>query len=600
MAPAQNGILTPPGPHSVPPVGRMPASPILHARPPEVELLRRCAWEVGEAKPATGYHPPEPHVGLAVVCPGQGFAHWRIPDAWIERTAHDRGTAWRDCRLILRLYDISYIEFNGLNAHHIQDCGLPSACGHLFFKQPRLGTWQLAEVGFVLRDGEFIPAARSRGVAFPPDRPTSQGGQAALLIRPGKTVEPIDNVWEQDRILAERRRPQLRHPLRLAAFSLASLASGQDGTLARFVTELAAGQCAQGHEVHVFVPASDALSTDRLVDGVHYHPLSIANGTDATTMANWFGRAAAARLGEVGPFDLLHLHEWTTATGPHIGSGPAVLSLGSTEATRRNGNASGPESAAIEDAEREAAQKANRVLTPAWLRERAVTELGLESDRVAAFPMEGRIANEWECPLDCGQVKMEIGVGPLDRLILFVGPLDHAAGVDLLLEALPVLLHRWGNLRLGVVGEGHQSGGLQHRADQLGISHAVRLLGHVEGGHLTKVLRSAEALVLPSRCRVPMDDAVVDLARRAGRPVVTTHGGPAHLVRHEETGIITYDNPGSMVWAVDRILGDSAHAERMGQNGRRTEAGAIVWADVARHYLELCAGWFPELTETRW
>jgi len=81
-------------------------------------------------------------------------------------------------------------------------------------------------------------------------------------------------------------------------------------------------------------------------------------------------------------------------------------------------------------------------------------------------------------------------------------------------------------------------------------------LGHVERPQVARLLRAAEALVLPSRYRVPFDDAVVDLARRAGRPVVTTHGGPAHLIRHEETGIITYDNPGSMVWALDRILGD--------------------------------------------
>ncbi len=101
--------------------------------------------------------------------------------------------------------------------------------------------------------------------------------------------------------------------------------------------------------------------------------------------------------------------------------------------------------------------------------------------------------------------------------------------------------------------------------------------------------------MLPSRYRVPFDDAVVELARRAGRPVVTTHAGPAHLVRHEEDGIVTYDNPGSMVWAIDRVFGDPTHANRMGQNGRRTDGTAIVWGDVARHYLELCAATFPEL-----
>jgi len=83
--------------------------------------------------------------------------------------------------------------------------------------------------------------------------------------------------------------------------------------------------------------------------------------------------------------------------------------------------------------------------------------------------------------------------------------------------------------------------------------------------------------------------------------VVTTHGGPAHLVRHEENGIVTYDNPGSMVWALDRILGDASHAECMGQSGRRgSDGGGVIWSEVARHYLELCAAHFPELTEGQW
>ncbi|HVS34171.1 MAG TPA: glycosyltransferase, partial [Gemmataceae bacterium] len=222
-------------------------------------------------------------------------------------------------------------------------------------------------------------------------------------------------------------------------------------------------------------------------------------------------------------------------------------------------------------------------------------------DRVRAFPMEGRLPNEWEAPLDYGRVKMEVGFGPLDRLIAFVGPMEHWAGPDLLIEALPTLLQRASQLRLAFVGLGGMAGHLEHRAGQLGVGYAVRSLGHVEGPRLTRILRAAEALALPSRYRYPFDDAVVDLARRAGRPVVTTHGGPAHLVRHEENGVVTYDNPGSMVWALDRIIGDPAHAERMGRNGQRDGGGTTpVWGDVARMYQELCAILFPQLAETQW
>jgi glycosyltransferase involved in cell wall biosynthesis len=133
----------------------------------------------------------------------------------------------------------------------------------------------------------------------------------------------------------------------------------------------------------------------------------------------------------------------------------------------------------------------------------------------------------------------------------------------------------------------------------MGLGHAVRLFGHLEGPPLTKLLRCSDALVLPSRNRVHGDDAVVDLARLAGIPVVTTHGGPKHLVKHDENGVVTYDNPGSMVWAFDRILGDRAHAAQMGERGRRRQNENLSWAEVAKLYADICAESFPELTEAR-
>jgi glycogen(starch) synthase len=569
------------------------------ARPPlpTAEFLRHVAWEMGERRRGDSYAPAQAHVGLAAVSPAEGFVHWRIPHDWVERTARARGGAWHNSRPVLRLYDVSFIQFNGFNAHSFHDHTLPGLCGEYVFRLPRPGTWQLAEIGFLLQSGEFIPAARSQPVAFPPDRPSSRGSHAALLVDDCGRLEEIGNLWDHDRILDERRRPRLRKSLRFTALAFTSLASGHDGPAARFVSELAAGQVAQGHEVHVLVPATPALAADRQEAGVHYHTLSIDPDGSPLERARDFGLAAAERLGELPPADLLHLHDWMAALGPRP-SCPAVLSLGSIERTRRNGTPPSPLSLAITEAEREAAETAACVLTPDWLKDRATTELGLQGGRVVAFPMEGRMPNEWECPLDYGQVKREIGVGPVDRLLLFIGPLEHAAGVDLILEAMPVLVSRYHNLRLAYAGAGPMHGHLQHRVHELGVAHAVRLLGHVDECRVKRLLRAAEALVLPSRYRVPFDDAVVDLARRAGRPVVTTHGGPAHLVRHEENGVITYDNPGSMVWAGDRILGDPGHAERMGRNGRRSSDGSVVWNEVAQHYLALCAARFPELTET--
>ncbi len=558
------------------------------------ESLRRLAWEIGERSAAESYVPKENHAGLAAVTPTQGFVHWRIRQEWVDETARRRGATWQNCRLIVRLYDVSYIHFTGFNAHRLQDETLPSLCGQRFFQLPRAGTTQIAEVGFLLRSGEFLPAARSGSASFGRDRWSPQRSHDALYVDERGRIEPAGNVWEQERFLREMRRPRLRQGLRIAYFTF----NGEDGQTPAFVRELSRCQRALGHEIHIFT-AADTARPVRIEEGVRYHSVPLRANGSPIAAAQAFARRLEEQLAQAPPFDLLHHHEWQTGSIGSRSRLPRVLSLTSLESTRRNGATPAPQSRAVEEAERAAARPMPCILTPDWLRQRIVAELGVDDARVCPFPMEGRLANEWDCPLDYGHVKGEIGVGPLDRLILYVGPLEHAAGVDLLVEALPAALRRHGNLRLAFIGAGSLHGSLEHRAHQLGVAFAVRLLGHREGPQVTRLVRAAEALILPSRCRLPFDDAVVDLARKAGRAVVTTHGGPAHLIRHEENGLLTYDNPGSMVWALDRLLSDATHTERMGRNGQRHEGSIRNWSDVARLYLELCAERFPDLTTTR-
>jgi len=568
--------------------------------PRDAEFLRHCAWEIGERRAAERYTPQVNHVGLAMVNPTQGFIHWHMLPEWVEQARERCRDSWHHCRMVVRLYDVSHIHFTGLNAHRIQDHSLPALCGQLFFPVPGgAGTWQLAEVGFLLRNGDFLPAARSQVVQFARDSASPHCDHTALWVDHERNVEEVGNVWDQEKFLAELNAPRLRSPLRIGSFAFESLASGQDTELARFVSELAAAQCALGHEVHVFVPAAGEFTADLMRGGVYYHPLRVPPTGSCLEAAREFALSAEQALDGFPPFDLINFHEWMTGYAGWYGARPAVAALSSIEATRRGDAPPTEESQEIEQVERELAQSARCLLVPHGLWSRAVEELGPDRSRVHGFSMEGRPPDDWEAPLDYGQVKMEVGIGPLDRMLLYVGPLEHAAGVDLMVEALPVVLQRMHNVRFAFVGAGNLAGALDSRAHQLRVAHAVRLLGHVELSQLSRLLRAAEALVLPSRYRIPFDDAVVDLARKAGRPVITTHGGPAHLVRHEENGIITYDNTGSMVWAMDRVLGDPANAERMGRNGRRHETNAPSWDDAARRYFELCVQCIPELTVRR-
>src|SRR5262249_34891338 len=182
------------------------------------------------------------------------------------------------------------------------------------------------------------------------------------------------------------------------------------------------------------------------------------------------------------------------------GSRPSVFSLTSVEAMR-SADRSGNLFTAIQQAEQRVALAAGCIVVPAWVRDQMVRELGVDEKRVHAFPMEARLPSGWQAPLDCREVRRGLGLGPCARLLLFIGPLEHAAGPDLLVEALPAVRSRIPSLRIAFAGAGDMHGALQDRANQLGLGGMVRVLGHVDRPHLVRLMRAAEALVLPSRDR---------------------------------------------------------------------------------------------------
>src|SRR5689334_22136622 len=58
------------------------------------EVLRQCAWQIGEQRATDRFVPTDNHVALAQVTPNQGFAHWRIKHEWIDGISRRRSHDW--------------------------------------------------------------------------------------------------------------------------------------------------------------------------------------------------------------------------------------------------------------------------------------------------------------------------------------------------------------------------------------------------------------------------------------------------------------------------------------------------------------------------
>lgn len=153
--------------------------------------------------------------------------------------------------------------------------------------------------------------------------------------------------------------------------------------------------------------------------------------------------------------------------------------------------------------------------------------------------------------------------------LLFVGRLETVKGVDVLLAALARLAQQGVRPLLDVVGAGSQRAALEEVVADLGLGDQVRFLGALPAAEVSERLRTAAALVLPSRFE---GFALVLLeAWASGTAVVTTSVGAVPQVCHDgvDSLVVPPDDPAAMAEALARVVSDPALAQRLGIAARK-------------------------------
>jgi hypothetical protein len=68
---------------------------------------------------------------------------------------------------VIRIYDVTKIEFNGKNAHHLYDIPIPYQQGYWIVKGLFSNRSYLAEIGVKLSNNDFFPVLRSNSIRMP-------------------------------------------------------------------------------------------------------------------------------------------------------------------------------------------------------------------------------------------------------------------------------------------------------------------------------------------------------------------------------------------------------------------------------------------------
>ncbi|TVP57538.1 MAG: glycosyltransferase family 1 protein [Nodularia sp. (in: Bacteria)] len=197
--------------------------------------------------------------------------------------------------------------------------------------------------------------------------------------------------------------------------------------------------------------------------------------------------------------------------------------------------------------------------------------------------------------VECQAARLELGIAPETKLVLYVGRFDRRKGIETLVRAVNESQLRGDkNLKLIIGGgsipgnsDGIERDRIQNIINELGMSEFTILPGRLSQEILPTYYAAADVCVVPSHYE-PFGLVAIE-AMSSGTPVVASDvGGLQFTVLPEVTGLLAPpQDVAAFAAAIDRILLNPQWGEELGKAGRRRVESKFSWDGVATQLSEL-------------
>jgi glycosyltransferase involved in cell wall biosynthesis len=306
-----------------------------------------------------------------------------------------------------------------------------------------------------------------------------------------------------------------------------------------------------------------------------------------------------------GPFELIHVHDWLVA---FVGAAckrsyriPLVSTIHATERGRGRGHLGSDQARAIHHVE--------------WW-------LAFESWRVIACSeyMRGEISSYFQCPRDKIDVipngvdttRFDVLDGqdfshfrnmyalPDEEIVFNVGRVVYEKGVQVLVQAMPLILAQHSSAKVIVAGKGSELDSLRSLAWSLDVGEKILFTGFISDEDRDRLFKLADCAVFPSLYE-PFGIVALE-AMAAKCPVVVSEvGGLQDVVDHAETGITVYpDNPESLAWGIVHTLQHPKWSAARVANAYRVVREEYNWGRIARVTADVYRSVIAERAVTDW
>lgn len=190
------------------------------------------------------------------------------------------------------------------------------------------------------------------------------------------------------------------------------------------------------------------------------------------------------------------------------------------------------------------------------------------------------------------QIRARFGLAG-KRIILTVNHLHPRKRVNLQLEALSLLLPKYPDVGLLVVGSGPEAQNLRDLAAQLGIGDSVVFAGFVSDEELAACYAVASVYLHSGRAE-SFGLSVLE-ASAAGLPIVAAdEGGPRDIIVEGQTGFLVQANPAAFAAKLEWLLTHPTEAHEIGRKGAVRVVQHFTWQQGAQDFLSALSSLSPE------
>lgn len=190
--------------------------------------------------------------------------------------------------------------------------------------------------------------------------------------------------------------------------------------------------------------------------------------------------------------------------------------------------------------------------------------------------------------IDLGDFCPKESMRPKDKFIITIGATRITArkGTNYLIEALGILVSRYPNLLLRILGDGDEKNNLIELTKKLNLEKFVQFLGRIPREETAPYYQEASLFVLPS-LNEGMSNAMLE-ALASGLPILATEtGGTEELVEGGVNGfVIKMKDAQDLAQKIELILKDDELRVQMGLASRK-KAQKMSWESVAKKYYAL-------------